>query len=103
MHCFLLQVESPLDGSPDPGREDEDLCSTLDYLDHACPRDRIYGLLDITLQGQGQGQGDPAAEGQGRREGEEVHRGHWFDMFLKLSDRYELSRLKRVMRDVRPR
>ena len=104
----FLQVESPLDSSPAPSNEEDDICSTLDYLDDACPRDRIYYLLEAaqthsrstetkSVQSQGQGDSDQGGQGEGSREGE-----RWFDLLVTLSEKYQLTRLKRIMRDITP-
>ena len=113
-HWFILQVESPLDSSPAPSNEEDDICSTLDYLDDACPRDRIYYLLETTqthsrstetksVQDQGQGDSNRGGQGQGDsdREGQD-HGERWFDLLVTLSEKYQLTRLKRIMRDVTP-
>ena len=107
---FLLQVESPLDSTPAPSNDEDDICSTLDYLDDACPRDRIYYLLEATQTQnrstdtksvQDQGHGDPGQGGQGQSEGSREGES-WFDLLVTLSERYQLTRLKRIMRDVTP-
>ena len=105
---FLLQVESPLDSTPAPSNDADDICSTLDYLDDACPRDRIFYLLEAaqtqsrsTDTKSVQGQGDSGQGGQGQSEGSREGE-RWFDLLVTLSERYQLTRLKRIMRDVTP-
>ena len=103
-----IQVESPIDNSSDPANDEDDMCSTLDYLDDACPRDRIYYLLEAAQThsknseskvAPDQGQGDSTQVGQGQCEG---HSERWLNLLMNLSQKYELTRLQRIMRDVVP-
>ena len=104
----MLQVESPLDSTPAPSNDEDDICSTLDYLDDACPRDRIYYLLEAAqTQSRStdtkpvQGQGDSGQGGQGESEGSREGE-RWFDLLVTLSEKYQLTRLRRIMRDITP-
>ncbi len=103
--CFdVPQTESPLDASHEQSADD-DLCSTLDYLDDACPRDRIYLLLEITQSEDEESAAPPTEGGTGDDDAQQGVKGggRGLDLLTFLAERYELTRLKRVMRDFRPR